>query len=288
MGGVAVSHIFDAASSISLEGKGWTSLGGGPAVRFRPISGRTVRMSGLSQRVGAAFVLVATLALLSPKPAEAYVTRVEVAKMQFSPARVQIEMGDSIIWEAADDGHTVTARDGTFDSSSRGLMAAGDQYRWRFRTPGSYAYFCRVHGDRGMKGEIVVVDPTTTSTRLTPVSAAATTSSTASPLTTAPTAPATTTTRPLATSSTTSPAVATSTTALVGTPVAPQEPPAINPSTPVVGTAEADAKLPGAQAAAQRSAADDDLLPLAAIGVVGMLALFGGVMGLRTRRRRVS
>jgi plastocyanin len=248
-------------------------------------------MSGLSQRVGAAFVLVATLALLSPQPAEAYVTRVEVGKMQFSPAKVQIEIGDSIIWEAADDGHTVTARDGSFDSSSRGLMADGDQYRWRFRTPGSYAYFCRVHGDRGMKGEIVVSDPaapTTTSTRLTPVSAAATTSTTASPLTTAPTAPATTTTRPLATSSTTSPAVATSTTAPVGTPVTPQEPPAINPSTPVVGTAEADANLPGAKAAAQRTAADDDLLPLVTIGVVGTLALFGGLIGVRSRRRRAA
>jgi plastocyanin len=246
-------------------------------------------MSGLSQRVGAAFVLVAALALLSPRPAEAYVTRVDVGKMQFSPAKVQNEMGDSIIWEASDDGHTVTARDGTFDSSSRGLMAEGDQYRWRFRTPGSYAYFCRVHGDRGMKGEIVVVDPaapTTTSTRLTPVSAAATTSTTAPPLTTAPTAPATTTTRPLATSSTTSPAVATSTTAPVGTPVAPQEPPAVNPSTPIVGTAEADANLPGAQAAAQRTAADDDLLPLIAIGVAGMLALLGGVIGFRARQRR--
>ena len=259
-------------------------------MRFRPISGRTVRMSGLSRRVSAAFVLVAALALLSPQPAGAFVTRVQVGKMQYSPAKVQIEMGDSIIWEAADDGHTVTARDGSFDSSSRGLMAEGDQYRWRFRTPGSYAYFCRVHGDRGMKGEIVVVDPaapTTTSTRLTPVSAAATTSTTA-PLTTAPTEPASTTTRPLATSSTTSRAVATSTTAPVGTPVAPQEPPAINPSTPVVGTAEADANLPGAQAAARRTAANDDLLPLVAIGVVGMLALFGGVMGLRTRRGRAS
>ena len=260
-------------------------------MRFRPISGRTVRMSGLSQRVGAAFVLVAALALLSPRPAEAYVTRVEMAGTKFSPAKVQIEIGDSIIWEAADDGHTVTARDGSFDSSSRGLMSEGDQYRWRFRTPGSYAYFCRVHGDRGMKGEIVVVDPaapTTSSTRLTPVTAAATTSTTASPLTTASTAPATTTSRPLATSSTTSRAVATSTTAPVGTPVAPQEPVAINPSTPVVGTAEADANLPGAQAAAQRTAATDDLLPLLVIGVVGMLALFGGVMGVRARQRRTG
>ena len=106
--------------------------------------------------------------------------------MRFTPARVQIELGDSVIWEAGDDGHTVTARDGTFDSSSRGLMAEGDQFRWRFRVPGTYAYFCRVHQNRGMQGEIVVVDPSgaTTTTRLTPVTAAATTSTTAALTTT--------------------------------------------------------------------------------------------------------
>lgn len=258
-------------------------------MRFRPFSGRTDRMSGLSRRVGAVLVLVTALATVSPRPAAAYVTRVEMAQMRFDPVKVEIELGDSVIWEAGDDGHTVTARDGSFDSSSRGVMSEGDQYRWRFRTSGTYAYFCRVHGNRGMQGEIVVVDPaapTTSSTRLTPVTAAATTSTTASPLTTVPTEPATTTSRVLATSSTTSPAMATSTTSPIGQPVVPQEPPAINPSTPVVGTAEADAKLPGAQAAAQRTAARDEFLPLIVLGLVVVLALFGGVIGVRARRRR--
>jgi plastocyanin len=225
------------------------------------------------------------------RPAEAYVSRVEMSGMRFTPPRVEIELGDSVIWEAAEDGHTVTARDGSFDSSSRGLMREGDQYRWRFRAPGTYAYFCRVHQDRGMTGEIIVVDPyapTTSSTRLTPVTAAATTSTTAETLTTVSTEPPTTTTRVLATSSSTSPAVATSTTAPVGTPVMPQEPPAVNPNAPVVGTAEADANLPEARAAAQRTSADDDLLPLVVIGLVGVLALFGGVVGVRARGRRSS
>jgi plastocyanin len=248
-------------------------------------------MSGLVRRVGGVLVLVAAVALVSPRPAEASVSRVEMASMKFTPAKVEIELGDSIIWEAGDDGHTVTARDGSFDSSSRGLMSEGDQYRWRFRVPGTYAYYCRVHGNRGMQGEIAVIDPsapTTSSTRLTPVTAAATTSTTASPLTTVPTEPPTTTTRPLATSSTTSPSVATSTTTPVGTPVAPQEPPAVNPSTPVVGTAEADANLPGAQAAAQRSAAKDGFLLAIALGGAALLTLFGGVIGVRARRRRQS
>ena len=262
-------------------------------MRFGPISGSTVAMSGLVRRVGAALVLVTTLtgvaALVPPRPAGAYVTRVQVAEMRFTPPRVEIEVGDSVIWEAGDDDHTVTARDGSFDSGSRGLMAEGDQYRWRFRVPGTYAYFCRVHQNRGMQGEVVVVDPyapTTSSTRLTPVTAAATTSTTAATATTVSTEPPTTTSRPLATSSSTSPSVATSTTAPVGTPVMPQEPPALNPSAPVVGSAEADANLPGAQAAARRTAAKDDLLPVIALGVVVVLALFGAVVGVRARRRR--
>ena len=261
-------------------------------MRFRPFSGRTVPMSGLLQRVGVALVLVT---VLMPRPAEAYVTRVDASGTRFTPARVEIELDDSVIWEAGDDGHTVTAADGSFDSSSRGFMSEGDQFRWRFRVPGTYAYFCRVHQNRGMKGEIVVVDPdapTTSSTRLTPVTAAATTSTTAlaATETTVSTEPPTTTSRVLATSSTTSPAMATSTTAPVGTPVAPQEPPALNPSAPVLGSADGrgsgDAKLPDAQAAAQQTSATDNVLPVIALGVVAVLALFGGMMGLRARRRR--
>jgi plastocyanin len=248
-------------------------------------------MNGLFRRVGAALVLVGALAIVSPLPAGAYVTRVDAAEMRFTPARVEIELGDTVIWEAGDDGHTVTARDGSFDSSSRGLMAEGDQFRWRFRAPGTYAYVCRAHQSRGMAGEVVVVDPyapTTSTTRLlTPVTAAATTSTTAPTATTVVTEPPTTTSRPLATSSSTSPSVATSTTAPVGTPVTPQEPPAINPSAPVVGTAEADANLPGAQAAARRTEAKDDLLPVIVLGAVAVLALFGGVVGVRSRRRSV-
>lgn len=234
---------------------------------------------------------LALVTMLLPRPAEASVTRVDASGTRFTPARVEIELGDSVIWEAGDDGHTVTAADGSFDSSSRGFMSEGDQFRWRFRVPGTYAYFCRVHQSRGMKGEVVVVDPdapTTSSTRLTPVTAAVTTSTTAPTATTVSTEPPTTTTRPLATSSSTSPAIATSTTAPVGTPVTPQEPPTLNPSAPVVGSADGDgdAKLPEARAAARQTAAKDDVLPAIVLGVVALLALAGGVMGLRARRHR--
>ena len=119
------------------------------------------------------------IGVVRARPAEAAIRQVDMADMRFSPARLQISPGDTVVWEAGDDSHTVSARDGTFDSSSRGTMDEGDQFRWRFRMPGTFAYFCRVHQSRGMQGEIVVVDPSTTTTRLTPVTAAATTSTTA-------------------------------------------------------------------------------------------------------------
>ena len=260
-------------------------------MRFGPISARTGRMSGRAWRGGAALALVTgvtgVIGGVPARPAGAFVERVEMGNQRFSPARVQIQLGDSVIWEAGDDGHTVTARDGSFDSSSRGLMVEGDQFRWRFRAPGTYGYYCRVHQNRGMTGEVVVVDPSapTSTTRLTPVTAAATTSTTAAD--TATTLPVTTTSRPLATSSTTSLQQATSTTLLGGDPAQPQEAPAINPNAPLL-TGAGTSVLPEAQAAARHSEAKKEPLPLLAIVAIAALTLFGGVVGARSRRRRSS
>jgi plastocyanin len=245
-------------------------------------------MNGRRCRVTGAFVLVVAVAggigVLPARPAEAATRQVDMANMRFSPPRLQISPGDTVVWEASDDSHTVSARDGTFDSSTRGTMDEGDQFRWRFRAPGTFAYYCRVHQNRGMQGEIVVADPSTTTTRLTPVTAAATTSTTAA--TTETTMPATTTTRELATSSTTSVRQFTSTTVPSGAPVMPQEPPALNPNAPVL-TGSGTAVLPEAQAAARRDAAEKDGVgPAVALGVVGgLLVAAGGGAALRARGR---
>jgi plastocyanin len=230
------------------------------------------------------------VALVPSGPAGAYVERVQLANQRFTPDRVQIELGDSVIWEAGDDGHTVTARDGSFDSSDRGLLAEGDQFRWRFRVAGTYGYYCRVHQSRGMVGEVVVIDPAdpTPTTRLTPVTAAATTSTTADS-STSTTAPVTTTSRELATSSTTSLKQVTSTTAPPGVAAVPQEAPAVNPNAPIL-TGSGISVLPEAQAAARRAEAEKrkDQFPVVAVVAIAALTLFGGVAGVRTRRRRSS
>ena len=224
------------------------------------------------------------------RPAGASVERVEMAGQRFNPPRVEIQIGDSVIWQAGDDGHTVTARDGSFDSSDRGMMAEGDQFRWRFRTPGTYGYYCRVHQNRGMVGEVVVIDPSAraSTTGPTPVAAAATTSTSVGSSTTT-TAPATTTSRELATSSTTSLKQVTSTTAPPGVAAVPQDAPAINPNAPIL-TGAGVSVLPEAQAAARRAEAEKkkQQLPVLAVVAIAALTLFGGVVGVRTHRRRSS
>jgi plastocyanin len=246
----------------------------------------------MTWRVRAPFVVlivVATIGPLAPRPAEADTARVVLADLHFTPPRLEIALGDTVVWTAGDEGHTVTARDGTFDSSPRGLMAEGDEYRYRFRVPGAYPYFCRVHQARGMQGEIVVVDPsaptTTSATQPTPVTAAAPPpSAEATTTTTGP--PATTTSRPLATSSTTSMSVATATTALPGDSAVPQEAPALNANARVVGSPVPDAGLEAQGAAARRSGGSGTVPAVAAgLGVLVVGAAGGGAL-LRARRRR--
>ncbi|HVW34480.1 MAG TPA: plastocyanin/azurin family copper-binding protein [Acidimicrobiia bacterium] len=257
-------------------------------------------MSGLSWRGRATSVLVAALFAVLPgavggRPVSAATARVEAGDLRFTPPRLEIAVGDTVEWDATDDSHTVTARDGSFDSSSRGLMGEGDFFRHRFRAPGTYAYFCRVHGSRGMQGTIVVVDPaapvTTSSTRLTPVSASATTTTTttvADAMTTT-TVPTTTTTRVLATSSTTSLAQALATTAPPGVAAVPNDAPTMNPDARIVGSPPPEAGgLPEAQAAARRPGHSGPRTGLLAGGLAGLAALGGlGAFGL-TRRRSAS
>ena len=247
-------------------------------------------MSGRSWRLSAVSALVAALiGPVSPRPATAATAQVVVANLHFTPAHLEVSVGDMVVWQAQDDGHTVTARDGTFDSSPRGLMGDGDEFRYRFRQPGRYAYFCQVHQNRGMQGEIVVVDrsaPTTEAPlRPVPVTAGATTSSTVAATTTTAAPATTTTTRPLATSSTTSIAMATASTVPVGAPAVAQEPPNLNPAAPVVGSLAPDSGLPTSEAASRHPGGSGPTPALAAgLGALAVAGAVGG--GLRRRSRR--
>lgn len=84
--------------------------------------------------------------------------QVDVRDFQFQPAQLQIEVGDTVIWNVAQGLHNVLADDGSFTSGPP--RAAPWTFSQVFDQPGEYRYFCVPHGAAGgvgMSGRIVVV-----------------------------------------------------------------------------------------------------------------------------------
>ena len=77
----------------------------------------------------------------------------------FDPEVLRVDPGTTV--EFANDGrnpHTVTADDGGVDS---GILENGQSFDWVLTEPGTYAYYCRLHGAPGgigMSGIILVGD----------------------------------------------------------------------------------------------------------------------------------
>jgi plastocyanin len=78
--------------------------------------------------------------------------KVVIQGIAFNPARVEVPVGQEVVWTFADNGlsHSVTADDRSFDS---GRLASGE-FRRAFATPGEIPYHCEVHAR--MKGTVVV------------------------------------------------------------------------------------------------------------------------------------
>ena len=80
---------------------------------------------------------------------------VDVIDFDYSPGSVTVNTGDTVTWtQSGDEPHTVTADDGSFDS---GEMATGETFSMRFDSPGTYAYYCTLHGGPGGEGMSAVV-----------------------------------------------------------------------------------------------------------------------------------
>jgi plastocyanin len=103
----------------------------------------------------------ATTGDAAPPPADsgspADVT-VSMLDFEFNAAQITVPTGTTVIW--TNDGavpHSATAVDGTFDT---GLYDAGQSESIVFDTPGTYAYYCQLHGTPdgtgGMVGTVVV------------------------------------------------------------------------------------------------------------------------------------
>jgi plastocyanin len=70
-------------------------------------------------------------------------TAVAISGFAFDPASLDVPVGATVTW-TNDDGtqHTVTARDGSFDS---GGLTQGQTFSQTFDTPGTFEYFCSFH-----------------------------------------------------------------------------------------------------------------------------------------------
>jgi plastocyanin len=77
---------------------------------------------------------------------------VSIIDLSFQPATLEVAAGTTVLWTNDDPVvHTVTARDGSFNS---GVLQPGAQFRQVFEVPGTYPYVCAIHP--GQAGSIVV------------------------------------------------------------------------------------------------------------------------------------
>ena len=80
------------------------------------------------------------------------VTDVSVVDVAFAPADIEVPVGTTVDWTNGDPfAHTVTARDGAFDS---GTLDGGQTFSQTFGEPGTYDYFCAIHPS--MTGTVTV------------------------------------------------------------------------------------------------------------------------------------
>ena len=96
----------------------------------------------------------------TPSPASGTVT-VSMRNNAYSPNSITVRVGTRVTWannETAQIPHTVTsgtpsAPSAAFDS---GTLNPGQTFQFTFSTPGTFAYFCRIHG-AAMTGTLTVV-----------------------------------------------------------------------------------------------------------------------------------
>ena len=79
--------------------------------------------------------------------------------MVFSKKIVNINVGDTVFWEATDKGHNVEfIKNGVPEGVEKFKSKLNKDVRYKFTVPGIYAYMCTPHKSLGMIGLIIVGD----------------------------------------------------------------------------------------------------------------------------------
>ncbi len=94
-------------------------------------------------RRGFLTLLTAAATLSFVKPALAQELTVEIDNFTFSPDRLEIKAGSTVLWKNDDDiPHSIVATGKQFRSPA---LDTGETFRFTFTTPGTYDYFCGLH-----------------------------------------------------------------------------------------------------------------------------------------------
>ena len=103
-----------------------------------------------------ALLALACLSAADAKSDDAKVHKVTIKNLKYSPEKLQIRPGETVVWTNKDDNnHTVTADDPkAFDSSDN--LGAGDTFSHTFDKAGKFLYHCKYHPR--MKGVITVAE----------------------------------------------------------------------------------------------------------------------------------
>ena len=171
----------------------------------------------------------------------------------FQPGEVRIGVNDRVVWtNRSNQSHTVTFVGGpdlhpNCDPSTPALLRVGCQgmggtVERTLTSPGTYAYYCKLHQnvDPPMRGTVIVGAATTTLATTTSSLPGKSSSTTATTL--RATSSTTTTTRPLATSSTVIASTTTSTTSEATSVLLPGEPPPFSDDTSTAANRSGDSK----------------------------------------------
>lgn len=134
--------------------------------RFPRTIATTVAAAALALGVGLAGVGPASAAAPGTSSGSA---SVKVGDNYFKPTELEVTAGTKVTWK--NEGkilHNVIAVKGKFGTKA---LTKGNAYSYKFKKPGTYAYYCSFHGSAssGQRGSITVVaapPPTTTPTTL--------------------------------------------------------------------------------------------------------------------------
>jgi len=78
-------------------------------------------------------------------------------RMIFSEKIVNVNAGDTVFWKATDKGHNVEfIKNGTPEGVEKFKSKLSEDTKYKFETPGIYAYWCTPHKALGMIGFIIV------------------------------------------------------------------------------------------------------------------------------------